>query len=423
MKTMLFWAVVFCGVVSPCAQAKRLVDIMPPDRLAQLRPRFPRVFNPALQEILDGENTLWYDALSIVPGYQDSFGDNIETPIGFRPNTIDRGLIDLAVPGGHAQIFVRKGQFHFPFSRVGMTDSPTNTFVVDFWKFPEKNGKPLPVVWWKREPNYITHRIDWMFPKGTLLGEILFMIDEKGDSYPFEVRTRIRELDTWAVDVYRPFPYSDKLADALENKRLERSEWRTSPSISKLIEHLRNPNTLTPFNLSNSHFKNSFSTVNGAMDYLPALDDNSILKELLRDTVFESARYYSWKESGSLKSYAASTRSEFSIVPKNYDAGVFEISEEFCNRCHKDAGRPFRDYYPNIIAYGELWGNDDAFSWHPFENKNFVNSSGQVQNFNHDNRKFRQDFIDAGLLEKYSTSQHPEDTYKKLPGEWKNFSY
>ncbi|MEZ4752225.1 MAG: hypothetical protein R3B54_16800 [Bdellovibrionota bacterium] len=423
MKAFVLWASVFCAVLSPYAFAKRVVDIMPPDRLAQLRPRFPRVFNPALQEILDSDKTLWYDALSIVPGYQDSFGDNIETPIGFRPNTIDRGLIDLAVPGGHAQIFVSKGQFHFPFSRIGTTDSPTNTFVVDFWKFPEQNGKPLPVVWWKREPNYITHRVEWMFPKGTLLGEILFMIDDKGVWYPFEVRTRIRELDTWTVDVYRPFPYADKLADALENKRLEKAQWRSSPSITRLIEHLRNPNTLTPTTLQNSHFKNSFPPVKGAMDYLPGLDDNSILKDLLMDTVFESARYFPWKESGLLKSYAASTRSEFSIVPKNYDAGMFEVNEEFCNRCHKDAGRPFRDYYPNIIAYGELWGEDDAFSWHPFENKNFVNSAGQVQNFNHDNRKFRQDFLDAGLLEKYSTSQHPAVTYKKLPGEWKNYAY
>ncbi|MCB0403288.1 MAG: hypothetical protein KDD51_00785 [Bdellovibrionales bacterium] len=423
MKTFVFWAGVFCTLLSPYAHAKRLVDIMPAERLAELRQRFPRVFNPALQEILTSENTLWYDALSIIPGYQDSFGDNNQLPIGFRPNTIDHGLIDLAVPGGHAQAFVRKGQFHFPFGRVGMPDSPTNTFVVDFWRVPKQNGKPLPVVWWKREPNYITHRIEWMFPKGTLLGEILFMIDEKGVWYPFEIRTRIRELDTWTVDIYRPFPYADKLADALETKRLEKPEWRSSASLSSLISHLRNPNTLTPFTLSNTHFAGSFPAVKGAMDYIPALDDNSILKELLMDTVFESARFYSWKESGALKTFAPSTQAEFSIVPKNYDAGMFEVNEEFCNRCHKDAGRPFRDYYPNIIAYGELWGQDDAFSWHPFDNKNFVNSSGEVQNFNHDNRKFRQDLIDAGLLEKYSPNQHTAVTYHKLPGEWKDYAY
>ena len=99
------------------------------------------------------------------------------------------------------------------------------------------------------------------------------------------------------------------------------------------------------------------------------------------------------------------------------------MTDETCDRCHQDAGRPFKDWYDNILAYGELWGEDEAFSWHPFENSSFVDSSGSVVDFNYDNRTFRQDFIDAGVFVPYNTSAHPASIYKKLPGPWKDYAY
>src|SRR5262249_43527383 len=91
-------------VTDPCAvpvaipTTGRSLDLMPPDRLALLASRAPCVPPGALRDVLESTRTLWYDKKSLIPGYQDSFGDNVETPIGFRPNTIDPELINLAVP-------------------------------------------------------------------------------------------------------------------------------------------------------------------------------------------------------------------------------------------------------------------------------------------------------------------------------------
>ena len=99
------------------------------------------------------------------------------------------------------------------------------------------------------------------------------------------------------------------------------------------------------------------------------------------------------------------------------------MSDATCNRCHQDAGRPFRDWYDNIIAYGELWGEDESFSWHPFETRSFVDETGRVVQFNHDNRRMRSDFIDGGVLVPYEPSSHREPFYRKLPGSWKDYAY
>ena len=90
---------------------------------------------------------------------------------------------------------------------------------------------------------------------------------------------------------------------------------------------------------------------------------------------------------------------------------------------HVYAGRPFRDFYSNIVAYGELWGEDGIFSWHPFDDQFFVDANGDVVNFNYDNRQMRTDMVDGGVLRPYEPAQHPPEIYSKLPGEWKDYTY
>src|SRR5688500_12123672 len=122
--------------VDPCATpvtvptAGRSVDLMPPARLTEIAARVPCIVPGNLRTAVESTRTYWYDKKSLTPGYQDSFGDNIQTPIGMRPNTIDPGLINLAVPGGHQQIFVELGTFHFPFGQpIGAVP---NVEVIDF---------------------------------------------------------------------------------------------------------------------------------------------------------------------------------------------------------------------------------------------------------------------------------------------------
>jgi len=401
--------------------ANRPVDIIARETLARVAARMPCVLAPTLRAILESPQTMWYDHATIVPGYQDSFGDNVVAPIGMRPNTIDSELIDLAVPGGHAEIFAKRGQFHFPFGNpINVADG--DVMVVNFWHLPADGGTLRPVVWWRREPNDLTHRVNWLFPVGTVFGEAMF-IRYGGELWPFELRTRERKPDHWQVDAYRPFRTAEELATALERKRSERASWAADRDIDRLIAHLRDSSTLQPRSISASHFQSAFPTLDGAADSLPGLAEPSILQALLLEQPFRSSRDAVWKKHGGLETYAATTDAAFSIVPRGYNGGMFAVNDDSCARCHQNAGRPFKDWYDNILAYGELWGEDEIFSWHPFTTARFIDAAGDVVDFNYDNRELRADWVAAGLLAPYDSAAHSDTIYKTIPRAWKGYAY
>ena len=410
------------AVTDPCTTpvvlptTGRVLDLMPQQKLAAIAARMPCIAPGALRTAIESTDTLWYDKTSLTPGYQDSFGDNVETPIGFRPNTIDPGLINLAVPGGHAQIFQSLGVFHFPFGTpIGPTD---NVKVVDFWHPPrDAANKLLPVVHWQRDPNSYTHRVEWMFPAGTVFGELL-LLDEGGTLYPFEIRSRTRTPDGWVNDIYRPFGRATDLADAIE------ARGGASAPLASLVTELRG-GTLGAFSVSNTHFPGAFPTRESGIELLPELvgADADFMHGLMMTTPFHSVRGVTWKEAGGRKSFAPGAAGHGTIVPKNYNAAAIEVSETSCETCHRDAGRPFETWYDNILAYGELWGNDEVFTWHPFTLANFVDGNGAVVNFNHDNRVIRNDLKTAGLVVPYSPASHPPNIYKRIVREWTDFAY
>jgi hypothetical protein len=398
--------------------AKRPVDIMEPSRLAFVAAHMPCVADPALVAILESPDTMWYDKHTIIQGYQDSAGDNVEFPIGFRPNTIEP---DLIVTGGHEALFEKIGVFHFPFGRpLGTPDGAVE--VVDFWKLPRQDGKLLPVVWWYRNPNSFTWRVEWIFPKGTVFGEILFEVAPDGTRWPFEIRTRTRSLDGWETDLMRAFNRAEDMAAALIAKRAERPEWQAASDISALIAHLQDPTTLVAGKLTSSNFPTAFAEHDGGRDVLPAVGDVSILEQLLGQASFSSARGQWWKKNGSLGAYAPTTDAGFHVVPTSYVGGYFDVSKD-CDTCHRDAGHPFKDYYEFVELYGELWGGDEIFSWHPFRADKFVDADGNVLNFNNDNREIRPDFINGGVVKQYDPSADPQTIYKRIMREWADYSY
>lgn len=400
--------------------SERPADLMAEERLAYVASRMPCIADTHLAAVLESADTMFYDATGIAPGYQDSFGDDVVLPLGMRPNSIEPVHIDLAVPGGHGQIFEQIGVFHFPFGRP--TGVATDQLVViDFWHAPrDDEGELLPVVHWTRSPSGLTRRVEWVFPVGTVFGELLFLVGEGGHWFPFEVRTRTRERDGWTADAMRPFPRADDLAERLE---LVNDDEAGGDAMVTLIEHLRDPSTLQSASLSASHYAGAFDAVQGAVDVLPDVVDPSLLHELMRRTAFSSSKDVAWKENETSITYAPTATGGPTIVPPGYNGGLVPVTDDSCDRCHRDAGRPFRDYYPNIIAYGELWGQDEVFTWHPFRTDMFLGADGDVVNFNNDNRRMRQDFVDGGLLAPFSSSAHSEEHYTRIPREWHDYVY
>lgn len=401
------WRFSFAWLLCAHALGAGYVDIMPPQKAAMYKALLPRVWDQELHTILNSPETMWYDEESIVPSYQDSMGD----PEGNRPNTIQSFLIDAAVPGGHARLFSKRGRFNFPFA-TGGADLSDNMVKINFWSAPRHGGQVLPVVYWRLEFS----RWRWMFPVGTAIGEVMMVKFSDGDLRVFEVRMRKRTADGWVNSVFRPFPAAWSLADAI---KFARPNWEQMPSLRNLVQHLLNENTFTPRTLETKAFPGTFETLSGHLDYIPDFGDPALVKELLKDTPFRSAAGIPWKTNGRQVTYAASTKSHDSIVPRSYDSGLLSVDDVTCRRCHKDAGRGIRDFHFDLILYGELWGEDEIFSWHPFDTKSFVQPSGDVANFNDDNRRLREDFAGAGLVAKYSPGAHPPSVYKEIPRDWK----
>ncbi len=405
-------------VVPKLPATGRPVDIVAAGTFDKVASLMPCIADPELVQLFESTDTMWYDKFSIVPAYQDSAGDNVTFPVGLRPNTIAPNLI---VTGGHAAFFSELGTFHFPFGRP-IGSKSDSAAVVDFWHVPRKNGAILPVVWWQYKPNSFTWRYEWMFPVGTVFGEMIYSIDGDGQWWPFEIRTRTRGLNGWTADAFRPFPTAQSFASALEEKRVADPVWAKSEEISALIAHALDDTKMVPGKLAAPKLPDAFATQEGAEDPLPDLEDDSILKALLMEVGFQSAKGARWKGE-TLAAYAPTSTGDFHIVPKGYNGGFVAVDDASCERCHVDAGHPFKDYHDFVYLYGEVWGADEVFSWHPFAHGEFVNADGTVKNFNHNNRKIRTDFASAGVVAPYDKALHTESDYQRLKQPWSDFSY
>jgi hypothetical protein len=386
-----------------------LPQIIDPDDLGYYKSLLPQTFDLKLNVLLNSDFTIWYDAGAIVPGYQDSMGD----PIGFRPNTISAGLINLAVPGGWERLFARSGRFNFPFA-TGGADHSDNFDKFNFWNVPlDSHGGPLPVVYWKVS----NQRWRWMFPVGTAFGEVLMMTYEDGSKAIFEVRTRTRMIDGWQNKVYRPYSTSQELAQTI---RQEFTMWEQVPELKNLVNHLQGHASLMPRTLRSQHYANSVSDISGHLDILPPLTNAAMVKRILQIKPFKSVGETLWKNQGGKVAHAPTVTSGYSIVSRNYDGGVLAVNDQSCKRCHDQAGREIRDFHSDLMLYGELWGEDQIFSWHPFDNDEFVNPDGAVRNFNYDNRQLRSEFVEAGLIIPFNPNQHQAPLYQELEKDWRH---
>lgn len=385
-----------------------LPQLMSEEKVARYRTLIPKTSNEQLNQLLQSARAIFYDATSIIPGYQDSLGD----PRGFRPNTIDRSFINLAVPGGWERLFAKKGMFNFPFGTGGV-DRSDNVVKINVWIPPTDSKQQfLPVALWRASFS----RFHWVFPVGTQIGEILMIQFTDGALRVFEIRIKTRTLAGWINDVYRPFLTPSQLISGIESAV---PNWNQEPQLQKLLAQLKASNSLSAYPMKSQYFSNTFSAPEGALDVLPDFNNKSLVKQLLSTHIFELANQQIWKENAGKAVYTPSTLASDSIVPRNYEAGVFPTNDQSCNRCHEHAGRQIGDFQSALLAYGELWGEDQIFSWHPFETQAFLKPDGSIKNFNDDNRRIRKDFLDSGLVEYLAPAEQPNTIYKPIPHDWK----
>ena len=372
------------------------LDFIDPAELRPLLQHLPAVADPAVKAALFDDQTMWYDEGSLGYVYQDSFG----SPKGLRMNRVG---YDVGIRATHPDIkllttYFEEGRFRFPFGIFsGHHDSVV--YSLSFWNAPRDGSGVLPVRYWMNNSHY-----EWIFPNGTIIGEVLFLRAPDGEWLPFEIRARVRQPTEWASTVWRPYPTAADLAAAIKAKR---PNWQ-STDLKALVTHLLDQSNLKAHVLDTGPFAAIEPSFTGALDILPGTTDTALIKSLLKVSEYGSANGKVWKASGNLKTFAASTSSDFHIVPKGYEGGMLEVSNAACARCHQQVSRPLKNLDDRVVLYGEIWGEDQVFTWHPFE----VDSASY--SVSDGNRKLSRRMISAGLVVE-GRPQASDARYKVMP--------
>lgn len=363
----------------------------------------PNIADTQLNKALHSEDTIWYDEDSMVFVYQDSFG-NPTGPEGLRANRVAYDVGSTAVEPDIKALteYFELQTFKYPFSITAGRLDRANSEAIYFWQPPrDAAGKYIPVAWWKSGSHW-----HWVFPKGTILGELLLVRDNSAPSewYVHEVRTRVREINSWRTDIFRPFTKASDFAAAIKKLR---NNWQET-DLKQLVNHLEDSSTLTPAKLDSKSYEKAVPSISGFYDKLPATKDYALIRSLLRKTVFKSAMNAEWKRSGNKVTFAPATDADFHIVPKHHIAGLLENTEASCMRCHNHTGQPLGQLDKRAILYGEIWGEDQVFTWHPFK------PITEIYSVSDDSRIAHPKLVEAGLLlQKKPAANDP--IYRELP--------
>ena len=391
--TMLLACAAWSGQVGIAAEPFRL---MSSQRDTLYRGYLPRVDEASITRLLESPKLILYTEREMPVAYQDW---------------------SSGLPGVHSpsyNISANRSEPHgngnreFPWSDPAGTHRCSNVRAFRFLHLPEdETGQTHPIVWFRKSLRHAgSLGYAWRYPVGTTFGEVLQARSPKGNWYTFELRLRMRELDDWAVDVFRPFPTAADLADAIKERR---PQWHDNKSLAALVGHLESPVNLKRKSLSNSHpFQSVFRQTMG-VDQLPPVKDDSLVADLLKETPFRSALDTAWRSDKEGDWTAApTTAARFHVIPAKYDAGFIKVERGSCMRCHKTVNHSVQDFEPGRDWYGRIRGSDGIFSFHPF-------SSGSVShNGTSVSVSMNGKLTAAGLVQRYSSTKHPKSVYNSI---------
>ncbi|HEY4308383.1 MAG TPA: hypothetical protein VGN12_02925 [Pirellulales bacterium] len=383
---------------APPAEAKReaLVRLMPEKSEKRLRDYLPKVADPEVQAIFEDPQLIVYTDREMPKAYQFWNGQ--------MPG-VHRASYNISANGSEP---FGNGNREFPWGAPAGTHRAKNVWSFRFLRLPrDEEGKIHPVVWYHtRQVGDGQKGYGWRFPAGAVVGEVLMMRGTDGRDYCFEVRVRFREVDDWAVDVFRPFPRSEDLADRIKELR---PEWEKAENLKSAVSLLTSATNLPERKLVDSHPRKSFQQSMGVY-VLPSLEDDQLVRELLTETTFKSALGNPWSEGANGPVAAApTTEASFHIVPAKYDAGFVEVDRASCMRCHQTVNQPVSKFEAGRDWYGRIRGSDGIFSFHPFD-PNSISGNGYPVPV-----RMRSELVSAGVIEQYDAKKHDKLRYAQVP--------
>lgn len=186
--------------------------------------------------------------------------------------------------------------------------------------------------------------VKWIFPVGTTVAEVLY-VNYNNDKFIFEIRTRIKTLETWEPNVYRPI-----------SNRKELEEYIGPINPSKKYLFLRNPQEDEVFKAE------------GFVERIPDLTPEKT-KELF-SLYFKNVTNEIW----STISNVPCSDQTFSLFPKDYTLGLINVDSDSCSACHRQTQISVNRLIPkepliynNPEKVGNIRGSDGVFTWTPFD--------------------------------------------------------
>ena len=378
-------------------------QLMRPDVAERWRAAMPLVDSRQLQDILYDPATLFYTDAEMPPLFQDGGGRVFHTEQNIAANPDPHGNCNR----------------EFPWLHTAGTDNVRGLHTLKFISLPRKSdGTRWPVVAFSRRiPSRISNEtgtFQWLFPKGTIVGEILCETAHNGAFYPFEIRTRTKTADTWEVDTLKPFPTKAHLVAKL--REMGQDKWADTVDTTKIF-------VARPM-VDRQVARAVFREPNGTVDLLPKFGNDEFVVKLLTETTFKSSAGTQWDSDGARVCYAPASAEDFSIVPKGYAGGVVRIDNQSCTRCHETTARHAEEFAPNVGQsdfrafrttgpipthrewYGRERGSDGIFSFYPF-NPRVVGGLGSGYTM-------RPELVQAGVIANFNTRQHPSSMYYYL---------
>lgn len=357
----------------------------------------PKVDDPHIQSVLDDPQLIIYTDSEMPKAYQ---------------------FWDGAFPGVHSATYnisandsepFGNGNVEFPWGTPAGAHRAASVKPFRFLLLPkDQQGRRLPIVWYQKPG-----RTDgatgygWTYPVGTIFGEILTLRGPDGYDYAFELRVRTREAGDWAVDVFRPFPTADDLANRITELK---PNWQQQPQLAQLMNHLSQPLPARRFSLTDYQPGRRVFQQSMGQDVLPAVGDDQLVATLLKTTTFRSAHSTAWRaEAGGVSTAAPTTTAAFHIVPAHYDAGFVEVDRQSCRRCHETTNQNVDRFNAGRDWYGRIRGSDGIFSFHPFSRESISGNGYSV------GVRMRHDLQQAGVIVKYDPARHPQSIYSSIP--------
>lgn len=383
------------AATAPQAVRQPVFRLMSASQDKLFRRMLPEVDDAEIQAILKDPRLLLYTEAEMPRAYQNSDA-NLSGVHNAHYNVSANG----SEPYGN-------GNIEFPWGSPAGTHRTSNTKSFRFLWLPlDESGKVRPVVWYRR---HLTGEggtgYAWTYPVGAVLGEVLIQRGPDRRDYTFELRVRIREHADWGVNVFRPFPTAESLAERIRELR---PEWSEDERLTTIVTSLEQPKALPSRTLQDFHPGQVFRQSMG-VDTLPDLQDHALVAELLLTTPFSSALGEMWREgSNGVDSAAPTTLASFHVVPARYDAGFIRVDRQSCIRCHQTVNQHVNRFQAGRDWYGRIRGSDGIFSFHPFE-PSCLSSNGYNNPV-----QLRGDLIRNGIVAQYTPSKHPAQIYHQV---------